>query len=132
MNMKIARSLLKALGIASLLSAAALSGIPSRGGENPGTATASTEEFFIISSVDAQKQRIVVKRPTEVTELLQVNEKTVYQDEQGKAIEFKSLRAGDTVYVMSSRGPEGTHLAIRIRKGPMTVEELHRRYVPFQ
>jgi hypothetical protein len=69
------------------------------------------EDFFIISSVDARKKQIVLKRPTEVTELIQVGEKTVYLDEQGKAIEF---------------------IASQIRRGPMTLEELHRRYVPFQ
>jgi hypothetical protein len=92
----------------------------------------SREDFFIISSVDAAKKQIVLKRPTEVTELIRVSEKTVYLDEQGKAIEFKSLRAGDTVYVSSSPGPDGKRIVNRIRRGPMTLEELHRRYVPFQ
>jgi hypothetical protein len=90
------------------------------------------EDFFIISSVDARKRQIVLKRPTEVTELVQVSEKTIYLDEQGKAIDFKSLRAGDTVYVTSNPGPDGVRIASRIRRGPMTLEELHRRYVPFQ
>jgi hypothetical protein len=92
----------------------------------------SREDFFIISSVDAAKEQIVLKRPTEVTELIRVSEKTVYLDEQGKTIEFKSLRAGDTVYVSSSPGPDGKRIVNRIRRGPMTLEELHRRYVPFQ
>lgn len=90
------------------------------------------ENFYIISSVDARKKQIVLKRPTEVTELIQVGEKTVYLDEQGKAIEFQSLRAGDTVYVTSSPGPDGVGIASQIRRGPMTLEELHRRYVLFQ
>jgi len=92
----------------------------------------SREDFFIISSVDAAKKQIVLKRPTEVTELVRVSEKTVYLDEQGKSIEFQSLRAGDTVYVTTSPGTDGVRLAGRIRRGPMTREELHRRYVPFQ
>lgn len=92
----------------------------------------SREDFFIISSVDAAKEQIVLKRPTEVTELIRVSEKTVYLDEQGKTIEFNSLRAGDTVYVSSSPGPDGKRIVNRIRRGPMTLEELHRRYVPFQ
>jgi hypothetical protein len=92
----------------------------------------SGEEFFIISSVDAAKKQIVLKRPTEVTELIAVNEKTVYRDEQDKAIDFKNLRAGDTVFVTASRGAEGVRIASRIRRGPMTLEELHRRYLPFQ
>jgi hypothetical protein len=100
------------------------------GGARRGTTTA--EEFFIVSSVDATKKQIVLKRPTEVTELMQVGEKTVYLDEQGKPIEFKRFRAGDTIYVTSSFGPDGVRIASRIRRGPMTLEELHRRYVPFQ
>jgi hypothetical protein len=93
---------------------------------------ASGEEFFIISSVDTAKKQIVLKRPTEVTELIAVDEKTVYRDEQDKAIDFKNLRAGDTVFVTTSRGTEGVRIASRIRRGPMTLEELHRRYLPFQ
>jgi hypothetical protein len=100
------------------------------GGGRRGATT--VEDFFIISSVDARKRQIVLKRPTEVTELIQVSEKTVYLDEQGKAIEFKSLRAGDTVYVTSNPGPDGVRIASRIRRGTMTLEDLHRRYVPFQ
>jgi putative ABC transport system permease protein len=90
------------------------------------------EDFFIISSVDAGKKQIVLKRPMEVTELIRVSEKTAYLDEQGKTMEFKSLRAGDTVYVTSSPAPDGVGIASQIRRGPMTLEELHRRYVPFQ
>jgi hypothetical protein len=93
---------------------------------------ASGEEFFIISSVDVAKKQIVLKRPTEVTELIAVNDKTVYRDEQNRAIDFKNLRAGDTVFVTASRGAEGIRIASRIRRGPMTPEELHRRYLPFQ
>jgi hypothetical protein len=94
--------------------------------------TTTRGEFFIISSMDAKKAQIVLKRPTEVTELIRVTDKTVYLDEQGKAIDFKSLRAGDTVYVTSSASPDGMPVATGIRRGPMTLEELHRRYVLFQ
>lgn len=94
--------------------------------------TTAREDFFIISSMDAKKAQLVLKRPTEVTELIRVTDKTVYLDEQGKAIDFKSLRAGDTVYVTSSPGPDGMRFATEIRRGPMTLEELHRRYVLFQ
>jgi hypothetical protein len=104
--------------------------LQAEGGARRGATT--VEDFFIISSVDARKRQIVLKRPTEVTELVQVSEKTVYLDEQGKAIDFKSLRAGDTVYVTSNPGPDGVRIASRIRRGPMTLQELHRRYVPFQ
>jgi hypothetical protein len=97
-----------------------------------GTQPAASEEFFIISSVDGKNQQIVLKRPTEVTELVEVNQKTVYQDEDEKAIEFKNLRAGDTVWVSFAKSSGGIRIAARVRKGPMTIEELHRRYVAFQ
>ncbi len=90
---------------------------------------ASSEDFFIISSVDANKQELVLKHPTEVTELIRVTDRTSYFDEQGKPLQFKDLRAGDTVYVTLSRTTDCPSLASRIRKGPMTVEELHRRYL---
>ena len=93
---------------------------------------AAGEEFFIISSVDAKKQQIVLKRPTEVTELIRVTDKTAYVDEDGKPLQLKDLRAGDTVYVTASTGREGAPVALRIRKGIMTVDELHRRYLKFQ
>jgi hypothetical protein len=97
------------------------------------TAEATTgEHFFIISSVDLKKQQIVLKRPTEVTELIRVTDKTVYLDEQGKPIPFKDLRAGDTVFVTLASSGAGTPIAVRIRKGIMTVEELHRRYLQFE
>ena len=107
-----------------------LSPIPLHAGTPP--QASAGEEFFIISSVDAKNHQIVLKRPTEVTELVVVNEKTVYQDEDKEAIEFKDLRAGDTVWVSFAKSSERSRLVARIRKGPMTVEELHRRYVQFQ
>lgn len=106
----------------------------------------SGEQFFLISSVDAKKHQIVLKAPTEVTELARVTDKTVYRDEQGKPMQFKDLRAGDTVYVVlspagsfrpsgstaSSAAGEGLRVVTRIRKGEMTPEELHRRYLRFK
>jgi hypothetical protein len=89
---------------------------------------ASAGDFFIISSVDLAKQQLLLKFPTEVTEVMRVNDDTRYLDESGKPIKLADLRAGDTVYVASVRGAEGL-VAVRIRKGPMTLEELHRRYV---
>ncbi len=89
----------------------------------------SGEDFFIVSSVDAKKNQLVLKHPTEVTELMVVTEKTVYLSEQGKPLKFGDFRAGDTVYVISSPSAGGARLATRIRKGAMTLEELHRRYL---
>jgi hypothetical protein len=88
------------------------------------------DEFFIISSVNASKHQLVLKRPTEVTELMAVTDSTVYVDEQGKPLRFEDLRAGDTVYVAYTNRSEGPPVASRIRRGPMTLEELHQRYLP--
>ena len=88
----------------------------------------SGEEFFIISSVDITKKQLLLKEPTEITELLQVGDKTRYTDRNGKAIEFADLRAGDTVFIRSSATPAGK-VAVSIRKGPMTLRELQRQYL---
>lgn len=88
----------------------------------------NAEQFFIISSVDIAKGQLLLKRPTEITELLQVNDKTRYTGRDGKAMRFADLRAGDTVYIRSTSTPAG-RLAVSVRRGPMTLEELHRRYL---
>jgi hypothetical protein len=105
--------------------------LPLRAERGEHSRAAEGESFFIISSVDTKKKQIVLKRPTEVTELIQVTDKTVYLDDNGKTLQFQDLRAGDTVYVSSIRNAEGTRVATRIRIGPMTIEELHRRYLKF-
>jgi uncharacterized protein DUF5666 len=115
-----------ALSLTGVLAAVGWAGSRARGSATSG------EEFFLISSVDGKKHLIVLKRPTEVTELVRVTDSTVYRDEQGKPLEFKDLRAGDTVYVTVALQPDGSRIATRIRKGIMTVEELHRRYLKFQ
>jgi hypothetical protein len=94
-------------------------------------APAPSEEFFIVSSVDAGKSALVLKRPTEVTLTMRVTQKTRCRDEQGKPIRFTDLRAGDTVFIVSERDSSGQPAASSIRRGPMTVEELHRRYLRF-
>ena len=86
------------------------------------------EEFFIVSSVDMAKKQLLLKEPTEITEVLQVNDKTRYTDKSGKAIQFADLRAGDTVYIRTTSTPAGK-VAVSIRKGPMTLQELQRRYL---
>jgi hypothetical protein len=90
--------------------------------------TPGTEEFFVVSSVDIAKGQLLLKRPTEITELLQVNDKTHYTGRNGKAIQFSDLRAGDTVYIRSTPTAAG-RLAVSVRRGPMTLEELHRHYL---
>jgi 3-dehydroquinate synthase class II len=93
------------------------------------TATAKGgEEFFIISSVDMAKKQLLLKEPTEITEILQVNDNTRYTDKNGKTIQFADLRAGDTVFIRVGGG-SGGKVAVSIRKGPMTVGELRLRYL---
>lgn len=101
------------------------------GRQEKGTAP-SGEEFFIISSADTVKDQLVLKHPTEVTELMLLTPKTSCIDEHGKPIPCKSLRAGDTVFVVASRGGGGVRSAARIRIGPMTAAEVHRRYMTFR
>lgn len=88
-----------------------------------------SDEFFIVSSVDLNKHQLLLKHPTEVTELMVVNDSTVFVDDQGHRLQFKDLRAGDTVYVTHTAPREGPPAALRIRRAPMTLEELHRRYL---
>ena len=90
-----------------------------------------TEEFFIVSSVDSGKGLMVIKRPTEVTLTMGLTDKTRCRDEQGKPIRAIDLRAGDTVFIASDRSASGQPVAASIRRGPMTVPELHRRYLRF-
>ncbi len=89
------------------------------------------EQFFILSSINAPKNQLVLQRPTQVTILMQVTDKTSYLDETGKPLHLADLRAGDTVWVTSSEPEAGVARAVRIRKGPMTVEQLHRLYLDF-
>ena len=91
-------------------------------------ANGSADEFFIISSVDPAKNQLLLKQPTEVTELVRVSDATTYVDKDGKTLKLADLRAGDTVYVTLNRAG-AIPLASRVRKGPMTTEELRRRYL---
>ena len=111
--------------LAVLVAAAALAGAV------PTPAAAPSEEFFIVSSVDAGKSTMVLKRPTEVTLTMRVSGKTGCRDEDGKPIRFTDLRAGDTIFIASDRDSSGQLVASSIRKGPMTVRELHQRYLRF-
>jgi hypothetical protein len=94
-----------------------------------GKRTPAGEEFFIIASVDQSKSEVLLKRPDEVTLLIKVNDKTQYADESGKALHLADFRAGDTVWAVSTGGSEPT--GIRIRKGRMTIADLHRYYLNY-
>jgi hypothetical protein len=96
--------------------------------ETPKT-NAKGEQFFIIASLDQSKSEILVKRPDEVTLLLNTTPKTQYLDENGKPLKLSDLRAGDTVWVKATGGAHPT--AIQIRKGQMTVADLHRYYLDY-
>lgn len=92
--------------------------------------TAAGEEFFIVASIDQAKPQLLLKMPTEVTVLVKVTDKTQLFDEKGKPIRLADLRAGDTVWAITSGGDDNTTLT-RIRKGPMTVAALHQYYLDY-
>lgn len=100
-----------------------------------GTNRAGTDliqaDFFIVSSIDLAKRQILLKRPTEVTELMRVDGETHYFEERGKPIRLTDLRAGDTVFI-TSRPTSGQSVAITIHKGPMTLDILRERYLKKQ
>ncbi len=95
-----------------------------------GKKTPTGEQFFIVASVDLQKSQLLLKRPTEVTLLAHVDDKTKYLDSAGKPAQLSSFRAGDTVWVTLSNGTSGA-TATRVSKGEMTVAELHRYYLDY-
>ncbi|MBI1941045.1 MAG: hypothetical protein HYS33_06020 [Acidobacteria bacterium] len=129
--MTLNQSTIKILALAAaVLSGAYLPNLLRAEGKNASTPK-TPGEFYIISSVDVKENQIVLKRPTEVTELIQISDKTAFLDEDGKKIRFENLRAGDTVWVMASGKAQGIRVASQIRKGPMTAQELHRRYLKF-
>src|SRR5277367_2836158 len=90
--------------------------------------TAAGESFFIVGSVDQQKSQFLLKRPTEVTLLVTVNANTKYLDDSGQPLKATDFRTGDTVWITSSGNPDNP-TAVRIRKGEMTVADLHRYYL---
>ena len=85
-------------------------------------------DFFIVSSIDLAKRQILLKRPTEVTELMRVDGETRYLEERGKPIRLTDLRAGDTVYILS-KSSGSQPLAVTIHKGPMTLDVLRERFL---
>jgi hypothetical protein len=89
---------------------------------------AASDEFFIVSSVNPVKQQVIAKRPTEVTQVIFVDSSTKYVDRSGAAITLGDLRAGDTVYIRERRDSNRS-VAAEIRKGPMTLNELKKRYL---
>ena len=78
---------------------------------------APKDDFFIISSVDAPHHRLVLKRPTETTVLATTQ------------VRIDDLRSGDTIYAVTRPQPDGSVVIVSMRRGGMTVDELHRRYL---
>ena len=92
--------------------------------------TPAGEEFFIVASIDQPKSQLLLKQPTEVTILATVTPKTQISDEKGKPLKLSDLRAGDTIWAVTSGGDQSTSIA-RLRKGSMTVSDLHRYYLDY-
>jgi hypothetical protein len=93
---------------------------------------AAGEQFFIVSSIDQTKSQVLLKRPTEVTLLMKIDDKTQFVDEQGKSMKLADLRAGDTAWVIVNASTKtDSPVATRIRRGPMTVQDLHRLYLDY-
>jgi hypothetical protein len=88
----------------------------------------SSDEFFIISSINPPKMQVIAKRPTEVTQVIFVDSDTKYLDRTGRAITLNDLHAGDTVFIREKRGSDHP-IAQEIRMGPMTISELRKRYL---
>lgn len=87
------------------------------------------ESFYIVGSVDRTKSQILLKLPTEVTTLVKVDSKTQYVDENGKPLQLSDLQTGSTVWVTATGGDQP--VATRIRRGPMSVSDLHQLYLDY-
>jgi hypothetical protein len=85
------------------------------------------DEFFIVAEVNLKRQRLILELPTQITMVMHMNGKTVFENKQGHRLPLSQIRAGDTVFVTYQR-EAGGGLALLIRLGPMTVGMLHRRY----
>ena len=109
-----------------LISLITLAGVASAQGKK----TPSGEEFFIVASLDQSKSQLLLKLPTEVTLLAKVTPQTQFSDEKGKPIKLSDLRAGDTVWAVTTGSGDNTSV-VRLRKGPMTVAELHQYYLDY-
>lgn len=92
--------------------------------------TASGEEFYIIASIDLPKSQMLVKRATEVTELMLITPQTKMLSDTGQPLKLSDFRAGDTVWALAS-GSGAQLTAKQIRKGEMTLADLHRYYLDY-
>jgi len=90
----------------------------------------SAEQFFIVASIDQAKSQILLKYPTEVTLLVNVDGKTQYTDDSKNPIKLSNFRTGDTVWVRAT-GTEDNPTALSIRMGQLTMAELHSIYLDY-
>lgn len=104
------------------------SNLPALTVESSGGGSYYQGNFYIISSVNLKSHEVFLKTPTEVTELMLVNDQTEILDQTGKRIALNDLRAGNTVYVASQPQSASDPVAARIQIGPMTAAILHDRY----
>lgn len=128
MNKEMKKRFFQRISAVALLAAASALIAPAAWAGPNGASQGSRDEFFIISSVNLSKHHLVLKQPSEVTVVMNVNDKTVIIGEKGEHMNVHELRAGDTVYISYRKNAQGL-TAERIRLGPMTVQELHRRYL---
>jgi len=126
MNKRLIRNTLFA-SLAVAFALAIAPGVTARAAQR-GTLQETHDEFFIISSVNMPKHQLVLKLPSEVTLLMTVNGGSVIVDEHGQPLKLGALRSGDTAYITYARSAEGAK-AVKIRLGPMTVQELQKRYL---
>jgi hypothetical protein len=111
----------------ALLAVAATLAAPAAGAARKGPTHEIRDEFFIVSEVHLKKHHLVLELPTQITMVMQVTDKTVFTNEQGRRLPLSKIRAGDTVYINYIKNPKGS-TALRIHEGPMTVRLLHERY----
>jgi len=97
----------------------------------PGKKNAAGEQFFIVASIDLQQSQLLLKYPTEVTLLMKVTPQTKLADESGNPIKLSDFRAGDTLWAISTGSGDDT-TAVKVRKGQMTVADLHRYYLDYE
>ena len=97
----------------------------------PAKKNAAGEQFFIVASLDLQKSQLLLKYPTEVTLLVKAGPQTKFLDDAGKPMKLADLRSGDTVWVTSTGSGDNT-TALNVRKGQMTVADLHRYYLDYE
>jgi hypothetical protein len=91
----------------------------------------SGQRFYIISSVDLQKDQIVLMQPTQLTIVATADDKSAFVGEQGQKLTLKDLRAGQTVWAILRRDKGGKTTIVRLREGAMTIAELHRLYLDY-